>query len=55
MNIQPIFKNMGGRISGNLDNSTKISNSGIYLPTYIGIEDDKIKEICKTIENFLTK
>ncbi len=55
MNKQPIFKQMGGRVCGTLDNSINISERGIYLPTYIGISDESIKKVCNEIKNFLIK
>ena len=53
MSDQPIFKDMGGRISGYLQNSERISKSGIYLPTYIDITDESIEKICYAINEFL--
>ena len=55
MSIQPIFKNMKGLISENIDNSVRISESGIYLPTYIGLGETSIKKVCDLIRTFLIK
>ncbi len=49
---QPIFKNMKGRISGDISVSEDIAKSGIYLPTYIGIEEKDVKIVCKNIIKF---
>lgn len=53
INYQPIFNEMNGRIIGDLAISEKIANRGIYLPTYIGISESQIKNICKQINLFM--
>ncbi len=53
MNEQPIFNKMGGRIVGELNNSTEIAKSSIYLPTFIGITDQQISRVSDEIKNFL--
>ncbi|MDA9069039.1 DegT/DnrJ/EryC1/StrS family aminotransferase [Gammaproteobacteria bacterium] len=55
MSVQPIFTKMNGVISESLDNSIAISAAGIYLPTYIGMDDSSIKKICDLIRKFLIK
>lgn len=55
MNEQPIFREMKGKVIGDLNNSVKISKRGIYLPTFIGIEDESIYKICNHLKNFLKK
>lgn len=49
---QPIFKQMNGKISEKIDNSKIIAASGIYLPTYIGLEEKSIERICNLIKKF---
>ena len=52
MDKQPFLKKMLHRKIGDLKKSNQISNSGIYLPTYIGIQEKKIKKVCLQINNF---
>tara|TARA_B100000989_G_scaffold103923_1_gene76133 strand:- start:2162 stop:3277 length:1116 start_codon:yes stop_codon:yes gene_type:complete len=52
MKDQPFLSDFDGVISGDLSISTMIANSGLYLPTYIGITDEEIKFICEKIELF---
>lgn len=53
MDIQPFLKSMDHKKIGDLKNSKLISRSGIYLPTYIGIKDSEISEVCNKIKTFL--
>ena len=50
---QPFLLDCNVTQSEDLINSTSIANSGLYLPTYIGITDKEIDFICKKIESFL--
>ena len=52
MKDQPFLSDFDGVISGDLSISTMIANSGLYLPTYIGITDEEINFICEKIELF---
>jgi perosamine synthetase len=52
MNNQPIFINMGGRISGSLRVSELVASSGLYLPTFIGMEKKQIQEVSDKIKLF---
>jgi len=53
MNHQPIFKKMKGIAPKKLKNSEIISSQGLYLPTFIGISESQIKNICEKIKLFL--
>ncbi len=55
MHLQPFLKNMSHKIIGHLNVSSKICASGLYLPTYIGIKDSEIKEICNLVKTFFQK
>jgi perosamine synthetase len=55
MSHQPIFNEMNGKIHGDLIISEKVSKRGIYLPTYIGITEGQIKNVCDQINLFLNK
>ena len=55
MKDQPFLSDFDGVISGDLSISTMITNSGLYLPTYIGITDEEINFICEKIEFFEDK
>jgi perosamine synthetase len=52
---QPFLKDFNGLHSGDLSISSNIAKSGLYLPTYIGIEDKEIKYICEKIKFFIEK
>lgn len=54
MSEQPFLKNFNGFISGDISNSSKIARSGLYLPTYVGINDNEIDFICEKIKEYLT-
>ena len=49
---QPFLTDFKGVQSGDMSNSIKIANSGLYLPTYIGITDEEINFICEKIKLF---
>ena len=51
---QPIFTKMNGRCFCSTPISKNLSKSGIYLPTYIGIKDKEVKNICNTIKQFFS-
>tara|TARA_Y100000768_G_scaffold359556_1_gene316157 strand:+ start:955 stop:2070 length:1116 start_codon:yes stop_codon:yes gene_type:complete len=55
MSVQPIFSKMNGRSHESLKISEKISKRGIYLPTFIGISENQIKNISKKINLFFRK
>ena len=50
---QPFLADFNGAQSGDLTISSSIANSGLYLPTYIGIKDEDIDFICEKIDFFL--
>lgn len=53
MHIQPFLEKKHHRIVGDLKTSQNICDSGIYLPTYIGMEESKISKISSLIKTFL--
>ncbi|SVD37686.1 uncharacterized protein METZ01_LOCUS390540, partial [marine metagenome] len=53
MSYQPIFEYMKGRIAGSVDVSENISARGLYLPTFVGMENDLIQEVSNKINFFL--
>ena len=53
MDIQPFLKSVKHKKIGGLKNSKYISKSGIYLPTYIGINENEIIKVCNKITNFM--
>lgn len=38
------------RVNGNFDNSTYISQHGLWLPSFISITDDEIEYVCKKVK-----
>ena len=52
MSHQPIFKHMKGRIAGSVDISENVSARGLYLPTFVVMENDLIQEVSNKINLF---
>jgi dTDP-4-amino-4,6-dideoxygalactose transaminase len=54
MHNQDFLKKLNIKIKGKFPISSYISKHGLYLPSYVGLSDRKIKEICDKLSLFLT-
>ncbi len=53
MHLQPVFNKMGLFNNENHINSEYLAKYGFYLPSGLGLKDDEIKIVAKTLRKIL--